>query len=120
MKKYDIIFFLVLFIFYVFFFLKPQKFKYSKRYVKIVSPETTQILKLSEDQILTIKGKIGISKIKISNRSVEMLESPCPNKLCIKTGKIYKENQIIICAPNGIFITIENEDKDKNLDAITK
>lgn len=120
MKKYDLIFFLILIMFYIFFFLKPHGNNFAKKFVKIVTPYNTKIVSLNENQLIFAKGALGITKIQIKNLSVCVIESPCRNKICIQTGKIYNPDQIIYCATNGIYITIESEKSENYLDAISK
>lgn len=55
-----------------------------------------------------IEGKIGISKIIVENERVRMVESPCPNKVCVNTHWIENSGQIIACIPNDIIIIIED------------
>ncbi len=59
---------------------------------------------------IEIKGRRGMAVILIGSNWVQMLDSACPNKLCVKQGKIYKIGQQIICLPNAISIKIEAVD----------
>lgn len=67
---------------------------------------------------LSIKGAIGITEIEIKDGRVRVIDSPCSNKTCVKTGWIDKPYQTIICIPNHVVIEIAN--KSKNIDAITR
>jgi hypothetical protein len=44
--------------------------------------------------------------IEIKDKKVRVLESNCPDKLCVKTGWIEKNTDFIICVPNNLKITI--------------
>lgn len=106
--------------FYTIFFIKPEAKTFKKKYVKIITPENTKIINLDNDKTLYEKGRLGFTEIRIKNRSVEIMKSPCPNKFCVHSGKIYKSNQILSCVPNGIYITIESEISEDVIDAVTK
>ena len=51
--------------------------------------------------ILVIEG--GVAYLKDAN---------CPDKTCVKTGKIHYVNQSIICLPNEISITVRGNSDD--------
>ena len=48
----------------------------------------------------------GVTEVIIDNGKVRFSTSPCPKKYCIHQGWINKANQIIICIPNKISISI--------------
>ncbi len=54
--------------------------------------------------ILTAYGSL---ELQIKDRTVQVLTSTCPAKICKKMGKISKTNQFIVCLPNRILIRIE-------------
>ena len=45
-------------------------------------------------------------RIKIEDGKVYVAGSDCPDKVCIKTGKISKQGEAIICVPNRVSIKI--------------
>ena len=53
-----------------------------------------------------INGAIGETKIMIDHGKVRFSSAPCTKKYCIHQGWINKSNQIIICIPNQISISI--------------
>ena len=52
------------------------------------------------------------------DNSISFTESDCPDKVCIKTGKLYKTGQIAACLPNQIYIKIVNSDESEAPDLI--
>ena len=74
-------------------------------------------LALAKNQKLSIKGHLGISTVKLTDGKIEMLSSPCKDKLCIKQGQISASGQTIVCVPNEVSISIE---KKGELDEITR
>ncbi|RKY79648.1 hypothetical protein DRQ07_06170, partial [candidate division KSB1 bacterium] len=69
-------------------------------------------------QTITIAGKKGTMKVEIQEGRVWVSESSCPNKLCIKMGKIHKNGEMIVCVPNRVIISVKNKE-EKEVDAIT-
>jgi hypothetical protein len=70
-----------------------------------------------ESKVIPIEGPLGISKAKVEKDTIQMLSSPCKDKVCIKQGKISTSSQSIVCVPNEISITIE---KKGEVDEITR
>ena len=59
-----------------------------------------------------INGEKGETKITIDNGKVRFSSAPCTKKYCIHQGWINKANQIIICIPNKISISILGSKKN--------
>ena len=75
---------------------------------------------LNQNKTFLISTATGFMKIRIENGKARVKESSCPAKLCIKMGKIAKQNQYIVCVPNRVFIRIKGEEKTDWIDAVTK
>lgn len=60
-----------------------------------------------------IPGDMGITKISISREGVEVLDSPCKNKLCVLSGQIKHPGEYIACIPNRVFIFIDSPKEQK-------
>ncbi len=62
---------------------------------------------LSEDSgELAVRGYAGESYLEISGGRVRMIDSACPDKLCVKTGWISRPGESIVCLPNRVVIEI--------------
>lgn len=80
----------------------------------IVDGKTTEIIVLDEDYEKQINGVV----VCCENGEIFIKDSVCPDKVCIRSGKISKSGESIICAPNRVAIKIDG--KNGNLpDAIT-
>lgn len=71
----------------------------------------------SEDKTYEIEGPLGISLVKVTGEKVQMLSSPCQDKICVRQGFTSESGQSIVCVPNEISITIE---KKGEIDEITR
>jgi len=52
----------------------------------------------------------------VEKDGVSMKSAKCPDKICVLTGKIDKDGEAIICAPNKIMV--EFQGKDNGIDAV--
>ena len=60
-------------------------------------------------QLKDITTKIGKVRVKYGNGSVQVTQSPCPQKICIKQGEISHIYENIICLPAHLQIVIIDE-----------
>lgn len=44
--------------------------------------------------------------VAIENGSCRVIESDCKNRICVKTGTITRVGESIVCAQNGVVITV--------------
>lgn len=71
---------------------------------------------LSEDREIPVyrEGEGEIRNIVVvEDGTVYMKEADCPDKLCIRQGKISRTGESIICLPNRVTVTIEGDGKQE-------
>ncbi len=68
---------------------------------------------------LNIAGVGGYNVVEIANKQVRVIESNCPDQLCVKQGWINRSPQQIICLPNRIVVRVTNG-KASGVDTITR
>lgn len=82
----------------------------------IESPiHTVERFPLAHDTTVAVTGTIGTTSIRITSNGVWVVDSPCPNKLCERMGRIKNAGEVLACVPNGIVVRIEGV---SGLDAI--
>ena len=115
LKKKDV-FLIILAVFVSFgLFLANRIFSVSGDSVNIyVDSKLYKSVKISENQTVEINGT---NKILIEDGKVSMIDADCPDKLCIKQGKITDNSKDIVCLPNGVVIRVE---KNSELDAVSE
>ncbi|GAK48874.1 hypothetical protein U14_00085 [Candidatus Moduliflexus flocculans] len=74
---------------------------------------------LSKNQTFAVPGPLGTTIVEIHDGHVHVAESPCSNKLCVKTGRIHLTGQLIACLPNKVVVRIVGND-DAPYDALTQ
>ncbi len=71
----------------------------------VVDGKTEMIISLDENSEKEIKGIV----VCCNNGEIYIKESDCPDKVCIRSGRISKSGESIICAPNRVAIKIDGE-----------
>jgi hypothetical protein len=72
---------------------------------------------LSADRELHVAGPLGDTIVAIRDKTVRIIDSPCPNKTCIAAGSIDAPGQWLACLPNQVFVSIEGRRADAGIDA---
>ena len=56
---------------------------------------------------LSVSGQEGESYLEISGGRVRMIDSACPDKLCVHAGWISDPGESIVCLPNRVVIEVK-------------
>lgn len=56
--------------------------------------------------------EVGGNAVEITADYVKMVHADCPDRLCVRQGKISKGGQVIVCLPNKIIVRIQNAEYD--------
>ena len=118
-KKNDIILIgvIVILALAVILFLSLSK-KEGSRVVVTVDGKPYQTFDLNKDTTFTVEaGKGGYNTFIIENRTVDMLEASCPDKICVNHKPIRYNHETIVCLPNKVVLTIESEE-NSGVDAV--
>lgn len=74
---------------------------------------------LSEDRRESVASPEGGRNVFVIERGeVYMEDADCPDRLCIKQGRISGTGQTIVCLPHKLVVTVE-EGKESELDGVT-
>lgn len=71
--------------------------------VEIVTRQGVYAYTLSENREIEVDGHLTVV---IEDKKVYVKEADCPDKVCVHSGAISRQNQIIACMPNGIIIRL--------------
>lgn len=78
----------------------------AKAVVKLGGQEDLE-LDLSRDQEFWVGDEeVGRNLIRVENGAVMVAQADCPDKVCVQTGPIQKEGQVIACLPHGLIVYI--------------
>ena len=60
----------------------------------------------------TVTTEKGSLRLVCETDGVSVLHSDCPDAVCVRTGRIARKGESIVCVPLGICITIGESDLD--------
>jgi len=78
-------------------------------FAHIKSQREELIYPLNVSRIIDVRGPLGTTVVQIADNRVQILSSPCQEKICVKAGKIHRPGEWIACLPNQVLITIEGK-----------
>ncbi|OHD73100.1 MAG: hypothetical protein A2177_13115 [Spirochaetes bacterium RBG_13_68_11] len=64
---------------------------------------------ISTDRVERFAGPRGETIVEIRDGTVRVLDSPCPDKICVAAGAISRTGQFIACLPNRVSVTLEGQ-----------
>lgn len=72
-----------------------------------VDGQVVHTLPLSKDQELWVGDEAaGRNLVRVKDGAVRVVEADCPDKVCVHTGAISQEGEVIACLPHGLIIYI--------------
>lgn len=72
-----------------------------------VDGQKVEQLSLKQAARITVEGyQGGTNEIVVEEGRVYMLEADCPDKICVRTGKISHTGQTIVCLPHRVVVEI--------------
>ena len=87
--------------------------------VVVQTPTGSATYPLDKPAAFSLTGNGGIVlQVEIKDGGVRVSHSTCPDKVCVRSGRISKSGESIICAPNRVAIKISGEN-GKLPDAMT-
>lgn len=86
-----------------------------------VAGRTVFVAPLEQDQKFQIEGPLGTTVLQLANGSVQVLSSPCPQKICIGMGNASHTGDLLACAPNRVVVRIEGAaEQAKGYDVLSR
>ena len=77
---------------------------------QIRTPYQNLQVSLQQDRDIAVKGKMGISRLRVRHGKIRFIDSPCPGKYCIHSGWLKRSGEFTACLPNGISLMISGAD----------
>lgn len=99
---------------------ESQKYE-GKTYAKIeVDGDLYKQVRLTgTQQDIEIITERGYDLLRISDNGIHVVESDCPEKICMSYGHIDQVGEMIICLPNRMVIEIIGETNASEIDIIS-
>jgi hypothetical protein len=70
------------------------------------------------EEEIEVKTKYGYNTIQIKDDSIGIIDSDCPDKICVKSGFISKPGDLSVCLPHKLMIEIKSNNNKKDTDII--
>ena len=68
--------------------------------------QTVTLTPGAEPREVTIQGVLGESLIGVDGEHIYMIDSACPDKVCVQMGRKSLSGEVIVCLPNRVVIRI--------------
>jgi hypothetical protein len=81
------------------------------RYSELVE---TVVLDKEEDRLFSVEGNPEVVFHLYEDGSIAFEQSDCPEKICIRAGKLHLPGQFAACLPNGLILKIVALEEDEN------
>jgi len=73
-----------------------------------------------KSELIEIRTPRGYDLLKVYNNGIQVIESDCPDKICMSYGLINKVGEAIICLPNRMIVEIiRGEESEPTIDAVS-
>lgn len=105
-----IVFFLLLSLLLYFIFMNGKE---GSEVRVMVEGKTVAVYSLSVDGEYDLNG--GTNKLIVKDGKAEMVDADCPDKLCVKQGRIHRNGETITCLPNKLTVTVYDEEGEVDL-----
>ena len=69
-----------------------------------IDGKVVETLDLQKERAFKING--GTNTVQIENGKVKMAAANCPDQICVNTGWIDQEHDMIVCMPNKVIVQI--------------
>ena len=86
----------------------------NKKVVVSVDGKKTAEYPLKKDATYELSGShLGTNTLVIKSGKAYISEANCPDKQCMKQGKISKTGEMLVCLPNRVVVKIIDSKKDE-------
>jgi len=75
---------------------------------------------LDEPRQVRLQGPLGVTVLVIAKGEARILSSPCPDKICVRSGAIHAVGELLACVPNRIVVRIEGPPREAEYDLISR
>ena len=87
--------------------------------VRIKAADSEYVYSLDEEREVAVEGPLGTTYVHIHDGHAAIVDSPCPNKLCIQAGELDENGEWSACMPNKVFVQIEGGKEEREVDVTT-
>jgi thiamine biosynthesis lipoprotein len=120
-QRQDYLFFLMVIVLFIISLLLSNRLRGNQADIALVSitNQSDQKIPLTVNQKHHVNSVLGEMTILVENGTIQILDAPCPDQLCVKQGKINRQGETIVCVPGETIIKLEGNTEELP-DAITR
>ncbi len=96
----------------------PHFFQKSGSAVICCDNRQIAVVSLEKDNVYSFPEAEGML-FSVSDGAISVTQSSCGDHTCVRTGKISRKGQVIVCVPNKVTVTIESNEQN-DLDVVLK
>jgi hypothetical protein len=78
--------------------------------VRVQAGDSSWLYPLDEERRIQPLGEHGTCVVEIGGGAAGVVESDCPQQICMTMGPIFHSGQWIACLPHGVFIDLVGAD----------
>lgn len=78
--------------------------------IRVEHERGTEVLPLLPDRLIRIAGPLGTTEIEVREGRASIIGSPCPGKLCVRSGKARPGGPPVVCLPNRVAVSVTGND----------
>jgi len=101
---------------YIYFFASRNNQAVIVILVDGVATDTYPLYQAGRDEFIDVQGVSGVTRVHLQDGRVCVIESACPDKICVQTGWISNSARLIACLPNRVIIKIIDASNDRDID----
>ncbi len=73
--------------------------------VEILSDEGRRVVPFGAGRI-EVPGPLGVTVVEVGRASVRIVASPCPRRICVRTGTVRRPGGVSACLPNRVAVRV--------------
>lgn len=86
----------------------------------LVDREVVATLPLDRDVRKTVQGRRGPVVVEVAGGAVAVVESGCPQRICVAMGAKRRAGEIVACVPNALLVRVEGAADPDTPDAVSR
>lgn len=72
------------------------------------------------DQTFEVANDLGHMTVAIESGRIDVIESDCPDHICVNTKTISAGGEMIVCLPNKMYVEIKKKVQDTAIDGVSQ
>ena len=66
------------------------------------------------------EGPLGLTLLVAEHGSISVVSSPCPQRVCVRSGSIKQVGELLACLPNLVVVEVVGSSPKRGFDAVVR